>query len=88
MQKAQQINAHNTKIVKFYLSVDTPLGFYRGADDEATQKELDALNDAILNQELGILKLTDSQGQLMFFGTGVIANSIISINFITDILPF
>ena len=74
--------------VLYYLSIDTPLGIYDGMNDEATEEELTALADAILNQELCILKLEVSETQTVFFCEETVKNSIISICRVNSSKPF
>ena len=75
-------------LILFYLSIETPLGFYRGRNDEANQEAIDELSNRILNQELNVLRLIGSAGEVMFFGEQVVANSVIQINYVNKSLPF
>jgi hypothetical protein len=74
--------------VLYYLSIETPLGYYRGMNDETTQEALDELGRAILNQELCILKLKTSEDEVLYFGEDVVKRSVISICRVNKSKPF
>lgn len=74
-------------LVMYYVSIQTTLGFYRGKNDEASQEELDLFSTAILNQEVGVLKLV-GKNDTMFFAEDIVTNSIITIHYVNKSLPF
>lgn len=74
--------------VLFYLSVQTPLGTFYGKRDETSEEALKRLSDAILNQELCILRLETSEDEVLFFGESIVKNSVISICRVNESKPF
>lgn len=75
------------ELISYYVSIQTTLGFYRGRNDEASREDLDLFSTAILNQEVGVLKLGNNNED-MYFGEEITANSVITIHYIDTSLPF